>query len=226
MQFRIRNVLLALLAMPGGTPLMAIEQPRYEVVGRDGDVEFRRYAPYLVAETFVEAGFGEAGNEGFRRLFRYITGDNAARTEISMTAPVSQQAAGQKIAMTAPVAQVQEGGGHWISFVVPSSFSVANVPQPTDPRVRIREVPAQWVAALRYAGTWSEKRYLREERLLREAIDARGWTAAGEAQFARYNPPYMPPFMRRNEILIPLTGSVAELYAARSAGDVPLTEIN
>lgn len=205
MRLQLRALTFALLAA-ASFPTMAIEEPRYDVVRRDRDVEIRRYQAYMVAETFVSGDFGDAGNEGFRRLFRYITGANTARTEISMTAPVSQQPAGRKIEMTAPVAQSPASGGQWVSFMVPSSYSLATVPQPTDVNVRIREVPAQLVAVVRYSGTWSVKRYQREEQRLREEIASLGFLAAGEPQFARYNPPYMPPFMRRNEILIPLAG--------------------
>jgi hypothetical protein len=107
--------------------------------------------------------------------------------------------------MTAPVAQTSEKSGHWVSFVVPSVFTIETVPQPSDPTVRIREVPEQLVAVLRYAGFWGEERYQREEKRLRDAIKEAGLTATGQPQFARYDPPYMPPFMRRNEILIPIS---------------------
>jgi hypothetical protein len=198
-------VLLALVA--GATlPAVALETPRYEIVSRDDGIEIRSYRSYLVAETLVDASFRDAGNAGFRRLFRYIAGANTDRAEISMTAPVSQQPTGTRIAMTAPVAQVPGMGGHWVSFVVPSSFSMENVPRPTDARVRIREVPAQLVAVARYSGTWSERRFRRDEQRLRQAIASSGYETAGEPQFARYDPPYVPPFFRRNEILIPLAG--------------------
>jgi uncharacterized membrane protein (UPF0136 family) len=189
------------------------------VVAAEGNIEIRRYEPYLLAETFVDGAFESAGNEGFRRLFRYITGANTARSEISMTAPVSQQAAGASIAMTAPVAQTAQGEGFWVAFVVPSSFTTETVPRPTDSRVRIRPVPAQFVAVARYSGFWGEARYLREEEKLRDAITRRGLSADGMPQFARYNPPYMPPFMRRNEILIPLAATTpGALVAERDFG--------
>jgi hypothetical protein len=111
---------------------------------------------------------------------------------------------------------VSGGDGHWVSFVVPSAFTLATVPQPSDPTVRIREVPAQLVAVIRYSGFWSERRYQREERRLREAIGAAGLVATDEPQFARYNPPYMPPFLRRNEILIPVAGDVSASPAGRA----------
>jgi len=229
MRFVLQCVLPAILGL-SVLPAMAIEQPRYTVVGSAGDLEIRRYEPYLVAETFVSRKFGDAGNEGFRRLFRYITGNNTQRAEISMTAPVSQQrqepVKGTEIAMTAPVSQVNASGGHWVSFVVPSTFTIDTVPQPSDATVRIREVPAQLVAVIRYAGSWRETRYQREEQRLREAMSAAGLVAAGEAQFARYDPPYMPPFMRRNEILIPVNGDVPAVSAWRAETPAGLAVIN
>lgn len=196
---------------------MAIEQPAYRVMDRDGDMEIRQYEPYIVAETFVEGDFGITGNEGFRRLFRYITGGNEGRAEISMTAPVAQQRGGQEIAMTAPVAQVSEGAGHWVSFMMPGEYTLETLPRPADARVRLREVPGQLVAALKYSGFWGESRYQKEEERLRRFMSERGLAAQGEPVFARYDPPYMPPFLRRNEILIPLAGAPARLRTPQGA---------
>ena len=182
---------------------MALEEPAYKVIEQDGDFELREYAAYLVAETRVEAGFTDAGNVAFQRLFRYISGDNQAQEKIAMTAPVTQ-VKGEKIAMTAPVTQVAEGGSYRVAFIVPAKFTAETVPVPTDPRVEIREVPAQRVAVWRYSGRWTEERYDEMEQQLREAMAARGLTAAGPPVLARYNPPFMPWFMRRNEVLIPV----------------------
>lgn len=193
-------LLLALLTSPLA---MALEEPAYQVVEQDGDFELRDYAAYLVAETRVEAGFTDAGNVAFRRLFRYIGGDNQSQEKIAMTAPVTQ-VEGEKIAMTVPVTQVAEGERYRVAFIVPSKYTAKTVPVPTDPRVEIREVPAQRVAVWRYSGRWTEQRYDEMEGKLRGAMAARGLTAAGPPVLARYNPPMMPWFLRRNEVLIPV----------------------
>lgn len=196
----LATLLLALLTSPLA---MALEEPTYQVIEQDGDFELRDYAAYLVAETRVEAGFTEAGNAAFRRLFRYISGDNAAQEKIAMTAPVTQ-VKGEKIAMTVPVTQVADGESYRVAFIVPSKYTAKTVPVPTDPRVEIREVPARRVAVWRYSGRWTEERYDEMEGMLREAMAKRRLTAAGPPVLARYNPPMLPWFLRRNEVLIPV----------------------
>ena len=182
---------------------MALEKPTYELLDIEGRLELRRYEPYIVAETFVEAEFERAGNEGFRRLADYIFGNNRSREKISMTAPVAQ-AASEKIAMTAPVSMNRDAGRYRVTFMMPSEYTLATLPEPLDPQVRHREVPATLMAAIRYSGTWSERRYEAHLAELEAWIEARGWTVAGKPIFARYDPPFKPWFMRRNEILIPV----------------------
>ena len=184
---------------------MAIEEPRFEVLEQDGAFELRDYAPYLVAETRVEADFESAGNLAFQRLFRYISGDNTAQQKIAMTAPVTQSRSdsrGEKIQMTAPVAQQADGNGYRVAFIVPAKYTLDTVPQPSDPTVEIRAVPAQLIATWRYSGRWTTANYQQHEARLRRAIASRGLRVTGDPILARYNPPFMPSFLRRNEVLI------------------------
>jgi hypothetical protein len=185
---------------------MAIEIPEYRVLEQEGSFELRAYSSYLIAETEVEAGFMNAGNIAFGRLFRYISGANAAQAEIAMTAPVEQSSQGEKIAMTAPVEQSKADGVYRVGFVVPRKYNRETVPKPTDPRVSIREVPARTVAVWRYSGRWTEENFREHEQDLRRAVQARGLQAVSgdSAIIARYDAPFIPWFMRRNEVLIPL----------------------
>lgn len=183
---------------------MAVEEPAFETLSRDGAFELRLVAAHLVAETTVDSSFKSAGNEGFRRLVRYIGGDNRAQEKIAMTAPVSQSAGGEKIAMTAPVAQAASGNGFLVSFMLPATYTLENAPLPMDDRVNIREIPAREVAVLRYSGTWGESRYREREEALLGWIEARGLSATGPAEYARYNSPFSLPFLRRNEIMVPV----------------------
>lgn len=194
----------ALLASSGA---MAIEEPNFRVLDRDGAFALREYAPYLVAETRVQSGFETAGNAAFQRLFRYISGNNVTQQKIAMTAPVTQsrnEARGEKIAMTAPVTQVAAGEGYRVAFVLPASYTLETAPTPLDRTIEIRAVPAQLVASWRYSGRWSESNYREAESRLREQIAERDLEAVGDPILARYNPPFMPPFLRRNEVLIPV----------------------
>lgn len=181
---------------------MAYESPTYRVVERFGEIEIREYEPYLVAETTVDGGLEGAGNRGFRILAKYIFGENEGRRTIAMTTPVSQEAAeGTKIAMTAPVTQEKAGDKYRVRFMMPAEYSRAELPKPTDPRIVIREVPARTFAAVRYSGTWSKRNYEKHLEQLHDTLRAEGLGPVGEPAWARYNPPFMPWFLRRNEIL-------------------------
>ena len=198
-------VLLNLLLLVfGGIEAMATEEVKYRVLESSGDFELRQYESSIVAETTVEGDFHEVGNEGFRRLFDYISGKNRKKQSIPMTAPVSQEPSSEKIPMTAPVNQEKVGEAWRITFLMPSSLTMETLPKPLDPRVKLMKIPGRLMAALSYSGTWSRERYEGKEQRLKELIRQRGLKIEGEPVFARYNPPFMPWFLRRNEVLIPV----------------------
>jgi len=180
---------------------VGIEKAKYQVIEKEGKFEVRQYQPQIVAETVVESDFDEAGNMAFRRLFNYISGENRSKKKIAMTAPVSQETGSQKIAMTAPVNQRKSEGKYVVSFLMPSKYTIEALPEPLDSSVRLREIPARKVAAIRYSGTWSQKRYEAKKALLEEFIKNRGLRITGEDIFARYDPPFQLWFLRRNEVL-------------------------
>jgi hypothetical protein len=194
---------LALFGFIGGNAL-AIEEAKFSVLRDEGDFQLRKYEPQVVAETLVAGSFEEAGNEGFRRLFRYISGNNRAKKAIAMTAPVTQEGGSEKIPMTAPVSQEKSGGEWRITFLMPSSYTLETLPEPLDPLVRITENPGGFLAAVTYSGTWSRSRYEKHLALLIEWVAAQGLKQTGDPVWARYNPPFTPWFLRRNEILIPV----------------------
>ena len=183
---------------------MAIEEAPYKVLKSDGIFELREYEPHILAETVVDGDLEGAGNKAFRRLFRYISGDNRSRSKIAMTAPVSQESKGEKISMTAPVSQENIQGKWAVSFMMPASYTMETLPVPDDQTIKLRQVQAQRVAAVRYSGFWSEEKYLLHKEKLEAWMRDNKFTAVGEPIWARYNPPFTLWFLRRNETLIPV----------------------
>ena len=185
---------------------MALEKPDYEILYEDGNIEYRFYEPYLVAQTEVsmDDNYNSASNEGFRRLFKYITGANTSEVDIAMTAPVqmSMDDSGQKIDMTAPVQQIENENFLRVAFMLPSKFDMMSAPIPTDDRVTIKQIPARIMAVIRYSGRWTEKNRSKYEYRLRENLELHAITAISQTETASYNPPFTPPFMRRNEIML------------------------
>ena len=198
-------ILLMVIFIFGVKPVMAIEEAKYNVLKKDGRFEIRDYEPHILAEIIVAGDIEQAGNKAFNRLFRYISGDNRSRDTIAMTAPVSQESRGEKIQMTAPVS-LQPAQGRWaVSFMMPASYTLETLPVPEDPGIIVRQVPARRMAAVRYSGFWSRKNYLRYKNELEGWIHKEGLTISGDPIWARYNPPFTLWFLRRNEILIPVT---------------------
>jgi hypothetical protein len=189
------------------------EQPDYAVIERlDGEnqaVEIRRYPPRLAAEVTVKGDETEARSAGFRTLAAYIFGDNSKRADIAMTAPVAQAPAtgsqGEAIAMTAPVAQSPAGAGEWIvRFFMPAKYDRKTLPEPTDPKVAIVELPEETLAAVRFSGSRDPEAVDAATRALRQGLDGTGWTPSGVPAAYFYDPPWTLPFLRRNEVVVPV----------------------
>ncbi len=194
---------LVLSVLPGASH--AIEEPSYTVLRTLGDnIEVRDYAAYTVAEVTVNAQANDAGSRAFPILAGYIFGKNKGERKLAMTAPVTQTAVPIKMAMTAPVTQTPSGSGFVVQFVLPQGVTVANAPEPLDSRIHLREMPARPIAAIRYAGFWSEANYQEHLAQLQEGLRAAGLSWFGEPVYSRYNGPVTPWFMRRNEIWLSL----------------------
>ncbi len=167
------------------------EQQPYEVLRTYPGFELRRYPEHLVAETDVTGPFGAAGNLAFPRLARYIGGHNRGSRKVAMTAPVVQE-------------QDPRSGVFVVGFVMPSNIPADELPEPMDASVRTRVIPAQTAAALRFSGRWSRSAYGARTQELRKLLDEAGLKAVGRPRYARFDPPWTPWFLRRNEVVIPV----------------------
>ena len=183
---------------------MATEEPAFSLVERDGAFEIRDYPPLVAAEVAVTGNQSEAASAGFRLLAGYIFGGNAQRQAIAMTAPVIQSPPSQKIAMTAPVSQTMQPGGWRVRFIMPRAYTLASLPIPKDPRVTLQPIPATRMAALRFSGRVGPNDFEPKVEALRGLVAAHHLTPTGPPSLAQYNPPWIPGFMRRNEILQPV----------------------
>ena len=191
-----------------------LEEPAFEVVTKVDDFELRSYQPMVVAEVLVQGDVTTAGKEGSRLIKDYIFREGAnkpaeaaqaEREKISMTLPVTMEKAPPKISMTVPVTmEPSAGAGYRLHFVMPSKYTLQTLPKPLDPRVTLREIPAQKVAAVRFSKFSTEDTIAAQTERLQNWMAQQGLKAAGKPQFARYDPPFVPPLLRRSEILIPV----------------------
>jgi hypothetical protein len=166
---------------------MTEKQP-YEVLTKHPGFELRRYPAGLQIETTVRGDFVRAGNLGFGPLVRFISGNNRANKSIAMTAPVIQESAGPKT--------------HMVRFVLPENMKISEVPESLDPSVKVVQVPEHIAAAKRFSGSWDQDKFDSEgEKLVSELLTS-GLETVGSLYSARFDPPWKPGFLKRNEVLI------------------------
>lgn len=181
----LANGLGSLVGVRAGT-----EEPRHDIAERIHGLEIRRYAPRIAAETTVTGDEENARSTGFRRLAGYIFGSNTGKAKISMTAPVCQ---------------ARRPGNSWVvRFYMPSQWTMSTLPTPENEKVELVEVPAETIAALRFTGNRGRAAVAaRAAELLRDLEDT-AWVAIGEPVAWFYDPPWTIPFLRRNEVAVPV----------------------
>jgi hypothetical protein len=183
-----------------------VEEARYDLLIADDNYELRLYEPMLIAETYVEGDFDQAGNQAFRKLFGYISGENTSSSEIAMTAPVIADPGGsgngEKINMTVPVLEQKNEQGWRYMFVLPADYSIQTAPQPLQQDIKLSSQPQKRVAVIRYSGLSDENAIDDKTVQLRQWIAANGLIPVSEPRWAGYNPPWTIPFLRRNEVMI------------------------
>lgn len=179
------------------------DEPPYVALERLGEMEIRSYGPRLAADTIVESTAEDALDIGFSRLADYIFGNNLPAQKIDMTAPVAHSAA--QISMTAPVVQesVQEGR-YRVRFFMPDDYNLDSIPQPNSDDVEIVAVPEQQYAVIRYSGDHSMTTFMERESELLSALSTTPWKATGPVSAWFFDPPWTIPWLRRNEVAVPI----------------------
>lgn len=186
---------------------IAIEEPVFTVIAEHDEYEIRRYEPYIVAEVIFYGPYDNVGDRAFRILADYIFGENTSNTSMEMTAPVESAtvAPGTEMEMTAPVLSnaVDDSANRYrYAFVIEQKYTLDSVPKPLDNRIQLRQVDARTVAVHRFSGRWRESNFHQHRDILLDALHRDGVETIGRPYFARYNAPFVPWFMRRNEVII------------------------
>ena len=197
------NIFSLLIFIFWGTNLSALEEPKYSVLKEYENFEIRNYASYLVAEVDIEGSYNKTGNEAFRILAGYIFGDNQSSTKMNMTAPVESEAiqSSERMNMTAPVFSNKNVNGYTYRFVMESKYTQETLPVPNNSKIRITEIKDRVMAVISFSGRWSQKNFEKHEQILVNDLKNEGIGVASEAIYARYNAPFTPWFLRRNEIM-------------------------
>lgn len=191
---------LALTLLAVGSLAHATDEPEFKLVRQLDGAELRQYPPYVVAEVTVSGTADSAGNDAFPILAAYIFGKNKGAKKFAMQAPVTQTEDGISMAMQAPVTQTASATGYRVQFVLPKGITLESAPEPLDERVSLRQMPARQVAVIRFSGFWSESNYNEHLANLQAILKAAGVAWTGLPEYSRYDPPFMPWFLRRNEI--------------------------
>jgi hypothetical protein len=177
--------------------MRSIDQPSYELVVKDGNIEVRDYGAMTVAEVTRRGDRDSAVRAGFRPLARYIFAKDRPGEKIAMTAPVTQQ--------LEKMPDANEGGGDqtWkVHFIMPEGKEPGTLPKPSDEDVRLLRIEAKRHAAIRFSGRADDRLIKANESRLRSWLDEHGYTVVGPAVYAYYDDPFTPGMFRRNEVLL------------------------
>jgi effector-binding domain-containing protein len=188
---------------------MAIETPNYKLVKKDGNTELREYSGYILATVYVNGStHNKAGNKAFSVLADYIFGNNIDKPKIQMTAPVTsqQKSLSKKIPMTAPVAITNNSPNSYeVSFTMPAEYTIETIPKPVNDAVKLCEVKKHTAVAIIFSGYSSENKLKTKTKTLLEWAKTNKLTPTSDPILARYDPPWRPGFIRKNEIIIKVT---------------------
>lgn len=160
------------------------ETAKYEVLEKDGKFEIREY------DSFYTAAVSESDpidTNGFSDIFGYISGDNVSKEKISMTTPVMNELGEEK---------------YTTEFVMPSKYKDVSPPKPMNENITIKRREKRQCAAVTFNGSVYKEKIQKNEEELLKWLSKINRVPEGTFRLARYNPPFTPPPLKRNEILI------------------------
>lgn len=177
---------------------MAIESPKYKVVKKENNIEIRNYDGYIIATVISRANsYSSATNSAFRILADYIFGNNKPNSKIAMTTAVTSQ----KIAMTAPVNTSKlENQSYLVSFTMPSSYDINTLPTPLSSDIKISKIESHKVLTISFSGLSTETKIKKKIEELTSWAKTNKIKILGQPTLSRYDPPWKPGFIRKNEI--------------------------
>lgn len=199
----LKSLLFAALTQLTCSLAWGIETLSYRLLTKVDNVEIRSYSEHLLATVNVDSGFSRAGYSAFGDLFNYISGNNQEK---------------QKIAMTAPVIQSPTEKGWAVSFVMPELLLAQGMPEPQSNQVFQEKVESRLMAAIQYSGSWRESKFIKHKEILVKTIKKTEYQICGPVLWARYNPPFSLPFMRRNEVIAQVCKSAISHNSEKSSG--------
>lgn len=177
------------------------ESPKYMVLIKENQIEIREYPGYIQAEVKVQgSNYKSAIEAGFDILADFIFGNNTSRQKVDMTTPVKVNRS-EKIAMTTPVT-VKGDDEFTVAFVMPSAYTLGTLPVPRDGRIRFVSVPIHRMASIRFSGFFNQGNIENNKKRLREWMVENDLKGEGDFIIAGYNPPWIPGFLARNEVMI------------------------
>jgi hypothetical protein len=93
-------------------------------------------------------------------------------------------------------------------------YTMETLPKPEDERVQLRRKEPRIVAVRQFSGRWTERNISRHREALLKELTELGIEVTGSPELARYNSPFTPWFLRRNEIIVPVEWPPAGTGAA------------
>jgi SOUL heme-binding protein len=193
--------ILGLLASTVGAS--AVEEPSYRLVLREGSFEIRDYPSLVIAEVTEPGDRNSAAYSGFRKLAGYIFGNNVGKQSIEMTAPVIEARPADWLPSVSS-AEHSAASAWTIQFIMPHDMSFSSLPKPDSGDIRLKETRPARIAVLRFSGWATDSSVSEHTAELEQAVHSRKLTPIGPAVIAQYDPPWTLPFLRRNEILLPI----------------------